>query len=300
MSMPTEGKPNLQDAQIVCDIFHRAAELNRNSAMRSGSVVDLPDEGKLLVTGDMHDHRVNFIKAFRFAQLRQNDDHHLLLQELIHGEKLVNGLDLSYRTSAEAAALQIRYPGRVHLLLSNHELAQVNGEDISKHGVSSVEAFQAGLEYVFGGGGEQVEQAFAEWVLSLPLGVRCPNGIMCTHSLPNARRKDVFDPMVMFRELTELDLAGPQGSAHLLVWGRSIPQNWADDLATLWNSDLFVLGHQQAEMGYELHGETMLILASDHDHGVMLPINLARNYSRAEMVDALIPFAAVSNGVNHR
>jgi hypothetical protein len=166
--------------------------------------------------------------------------------------------------------------------------------------VSSVEAFQAGLEYVFGGGGEQVEQAFAEWVLSLPLGVRCPNGIMCTHSLPNARRKDVFDPMVMFRELTELDLAGPQGSAHLLVWGRSIPQNWADDLATLWNSDLFVLGHQQAEMGYELHGETMLILASDHDHGVMLPINLARNYSRAEMVDALIPFAAVSNGVNHR
>ena len=293
--METNQAPrDLRDPMVVADLFNEAAEANLAFDLRRGAVIDLPDQGHMLITGDMHDHRVNFAKAVRFANLAKMPGNHLLLQELIHGERLVNGMDLSYRTAAEAAALQLQYPGRVHVLLSNHELAQINGEDIAKHGISSIDAFHAGLEYVFDDEAEAVHDAYAEWIRSLVLAVRCENGLFCAHSLPSPRKRADFDPMVLTRDLTDVDLLGPNGSAHLMVWGRNLAQGWADDLATLWNTEQFVLGHQHAEMGYELCGDTMLILASDHEHGVCLPVNLQHPYSRAELVDAILPFAAMS------
>ncbi len=293
MTGPGQRKASFQDADTICDIFTRAAELNRDHPQRTGSVIDLPDQGHMLITGDLHDHRVNFEKALRLANLADKPGNHLLLQEMIHGEKLVNGMDLSYRMSAETAAMQIRFPHRVHVLLSNHELAQVNGEDISKHGVSSIEAFYTGLSHVFGDETDRVHEAFAQWVRSLPLAVRCANGLFVAHSLPASRKRNDFDPMCLTRELSDDDLYGPDGSAHLMVWGRVIGQEWAEDLATMWNTHLFILGHQHAEMGYELLGDTMVILASDHDHGVALPVNLATAYTRVELVDAIVPFAAL-------
>jgi hypothetical protein len=149
------------------------------------------------------------------------------------------------------------------------------------------------LDYVFDEQAEEVRAALHEYVYSYPLAVRCNNGVFCSHSLPTPRKRERFDPMVINRHLTDGDLAGPNGDAHLMVWGRNLSQAWADDLAALWSCELFVLGHQQAEMGYELCGDTMLILASDHEHGVALPIDLARSYSRTELVDDIIHLAAV-------
>jgi hypothetical protein len=293
MSEPISSKPSFQDVQVVCEVFERAAEHNLEHPHRTGSLIDLPDEGHMLVAGDLHDHRVNFEKIVRLANLANKPGNQLVLQELIHGEKLVNGLDLSYRTSAQAAAMQIAFPNRVHVLLSNHELAQINGEEISKHGVSSIEAFHAGLEYVFGDEAERVHEAFAAWVRSLPLAVRTDTGLLIAHSLPATRKRETFDPAVLSRPLTDDDLAAPNGSAHLMVWGRTFGQAWVDDLATLWDVGLFVLGHQHADMGYELLGETVMVLASDHEHGVALPINLVQPYTRTQLTDAILPLAAL-------
>jgi hypothetical protein len=91
----------------------------------------------------------------------------------------------------------------VFVLLSNHELAQVNGEDIMKHGISSVEAFDDGLDYVFDEQAEEVRAALHEYVYSYPLAVRCNNGVFCSHSLPTPRKRERFDPMVINRHLTD-------------------------------------------------------------------------------------------------
>ncbi len=289
----TQRKLNLQDADMVRAAFDQAAQRNLRSPLRNGSVVELPASGRITVGGDVHDHRANFTKLVRLAELHRDPGHQLLLQEMVHGEKLVNGRDLSYRMVAEAAQLQLRADDRVHVLLSNHELAQVTGEDIAKHGVSSVESFHRGLEYVFGGDGDKVHESFEHYVKSLPLAIRCGNGVMFAHSLPSPRKRDAFDPLILNRGLTAQDLVGPGGSAYLMVWGRNLTQDWADDLATLWGAEQFVLGHQRAEMGYELIGQTMIVLASDHDHGVALQIDLSRGYTRDELIENILPLAAV-------
>lgn len=289
----TTGKLNVQNADAIRAVFDQAAEQNLQQSARNGSVIELGSSGQLTVGGDLHDHRTNFVKLVRLAGLNGGPGRHLVLQELVHGEKLFNGRDLSYRTAAEAAQLQLRWPGRVHMLLSNHELAQATGEDIAKHGSSSVEAFHMGLEYVFGEDCDAVHESFECYVRSLPLAVRCANGVLLAHSLPAPRKREEFDPFVLTRRCTEQDLAAPDGSAYLMVWGRHLTQEWADDLASLWGVEQFVLGHQRAEMGYALLGDSMLVLESDHAHGMALQFNLSQSYTRAQLTEVMLPLAAV-------
>ncbi|HRQ72219.1 MAG TPA: hypothetical protein PLU35_04235, partial [Phycisphaerales bacterium] len=84
---------------------------------------------------------------------------HLTLHEVIHADRLVNGLDFSYRALARVAQLKVEFPERVHALLANHELSQIIGAGIVKDGVRCVDAFNDGLGYVFGGEWERVAGA---------------------------------------------------------------------------------------------------------------------------------------------
>ena len=84
----------LNDPVAVCDLFDRAAEALRSSPYRAGSSVNLPGRGRLLLTGDLHDNPAHFEKIVRLARLGESDDCHVILHEIIHGEMLVNGVDM--------------------------------------------------------------------------------------------------------------------------------------------------------------------------------------------------------------
>ncbi len=284
---------DLQDARVVIDLFQQAAEASLNTPGRSGSVVGLPERGQLVASGDLHDHGLNFLRLLRLARLRESPDHHIILHEMIHGPHLVNGCDLSVRTLARAAALKLNYPAQVHLLLANHDLAQLGGEGIIKDGVSVVRAFNAGVEYLYGDDAETVNRAIGQFIRSFMLAVRCANGIFCCHSLPSPRHLPDFDTTVIDRIPTEADLKH-HGHAYRMVWGRNHTQELADTLAAAWNCRLFVMGHQPAEMGYELEGDSMIVLASDHDHGAAIPISLDQRHSRDALVENILPLAGVS------
>ena len=286
-------KIDLRDAESVCSLLEQAGELNLHSPLRHGSVIDLPDRGNMVISGDLHDNRLHLKKLINLADLHESPNNHLLVQEVIHGGRMINGMDLSYLTLMDVAVLQLRYPGQVHMLLANHELAQVNGDDISKGGISYVKTFNDGLDFVFGEDADDVREMIKFYVRTFALAVRCANGVMCCHSLPSTVRAKTFDPMILTRVPTTEDLQGPGGAAYVMVWGRNFSQEWADTLASMWNCRLFILGHQPADMGYELRGDTMMILNSDHEHGVALPIDLAHEYSRVELVENIVPLVAV-------
>ena len=284
---------DLGDAGVVADLFEQAAEANLTTAGRTGAVVDLPDRGRLLMTGDLHDHTPNLPRILKLARLHKAPDRYLILHEVIHGPGRINGRDLSVRTLARIAALKLAYPDQVLVLQSNHELAQLNGEGILKGGVSVVEAFEEGLAFLFADGADAVRDAMNRYLGSLLLAVRCANGVFCSHSLPSPRKIERFDPSVIDRMPTPEDVASG-GSAYDMVWGRHHTQKVADDLGAAWGSRLFLMGHQPAEMGCEAQGDTMLILASDHERGVALPIHLGRDYTRDELEEEAVLLAGVT------
>lgn len=289
---------DMRSALAVAAALRAGAHANQHAACRQGSIDSITSPGRLIATGDLHDNPVHLERLVRAAGMREGGGDtqpcHLTLHEIIHGDRLINGMDFSYRVMARVAALKAAYPEFVHVLLGNHELAQMQKAGIVKDGVRSVEVFSAGLEYVFGGDAPEVVAAVDEFVRSMPLAlkVHTPRGdILCAHSLPPAAMMGRFDTSVLSRDLTDEDYAPRQGAAHLMVWGRGYDAEGLEDLVERWGVYFFILGHEKAPEGVMFVPPNAVVLNSDHERGVYLPIDLDSPPSPEDALAMVRPLA---------
>jgi hypothetical protein len=281
-------------AEQAIEIFATASEENLLSALRDQQIVHLPDEGEVWMTGDIHDHRHNFEKLLRTADLGNHPQRHLILHELIHGDHFdAAGAEGSWITLIRAAELKCDFPGQVHFLLANHDLAQIHGEGIMKNGLSVCEAFTAGLKRDFGSVYHRVNVAITEFLLSLPLAIRTNQGLFFCHSMPNDSQMAGFDFTVFERPLTGPDYRRKIGPVYQLIWGRGVTPAGVDQFLEKVDAKLVVTGHQPQEMGYAVNGERHLIIASDHSQGVVLPLELGHEYTMEDLVNRLQKFVAM-------
>jgi len=281
-------------ADDVIEVFDAAAEENRLSPLRHEQVVQLPAEGEVWMTGDLHDHRTNFKKLIKYGDLRGNPQRHLVLHELIHGDHYDrDGAEDSWHMLYQAALLKCDFSRQVHFLLANHDLAQVQGEGIMKAGLSVCEAFTAGVRRDFGDRADAVSIAISEFFLSLPLAVRCPNGLFFCHSLPTDSQIEAFDFTVFDRPLSGPDYMRRTGPVYQLIWGRNMPPATAEKFGDMVGANILITGHQPQDTGYGVNGERHLILASDHNQGVFLPLKLTEKYDMAALLMTLKKFVAV-------
>lgn len=281
-------------ADHVIEAFQTATEENQMYSLRQQQVVTLPAEGDFWITGDIHDHRRNFDKVVKAADLGSHPQRHLLLQELIHGDYFeADGSEASWRILFRAAELKCDFPQQVHFLLANHDLAQIHGEGIMKAGLSVCEAFNAGVEKEFKTKGHIVLAAISEFLLSFPLAVRTPGGIFCSHSMPTEQQLPQFDYDIFNRELMGPDYARRVGPVYQLIWGRNIAPAAVAQFAQNVGAKVVITGHQPQESGFAVNGPQHLIIASDHNQGVFLVIDPAREYEMASLVKRLKKFAAI-------
>ena len=111
------------------------AELNRTDPLLKGSLLEFPNYGQLVMTGDLHGHRRNFERLRGYCDLEHFGARHVILHEIIHEDVTeLNGADRSYEVLLEAAAWKCAFPDQVHFLQSNHELAQLTLHEITKAG----------------------------------------------------------------------------------------------------------------------------------------------------------------------
>ena len=260
----------------------------RSSTFRTASLVQLPATGRLLVTGDLHDNPEYLRKIVQLARLDASADRHVVLHEIIHSERLVNNVDLSHRMLARVAELIVAYPQQVHVVLANHELAQMTGQGVSKGAGNSVELFYSGLQYVFSDDWEAVSKSINSFIRAMPLALTSESGLFCAHSLPAPRSMAQFDLGVLQRELTDEDYRSSTGSAYLMVWGRGHTPEQIERLAEHWQVNLFCLGHENIETGLAIHGERVIVLNSDHEAATVLPIDLANLPTTEEAAFAAI------------
>jgi len=259
----------------VIERFRAAADALRSSPDRRGSTVRIGDRGRLLVTGDLHDSRSRFDRVVEEARLEIDPDHHLVLHELIHGDHVEDGVDRSYRTLLDAASLLLRHPSQVHILLANHELAQMAGQSIHKGGGCMTTQFDRGLQEVFGDHSPGVVMAIDAFIRSMPLAVRSASGVFCSHSLPGPEMMDRFDQDIVDRDLEPRDYSPFFGSAWMMTWGRRHAPEQILELAAVWEVELFCLGHAYVPHGITVGGPRMVQLNSDHENATIVAIDLS-------------------------
>jgi hypothetical protein len=283
------------NADQVIETLGVAAEENQVSPLRQHQVVHLPPEGEVFIAGDLHDHRRNFQKFVRAADLGGNPQRHVVLQELIHGEHFdAHGAEESWKILVQAAELKADFPNQVHFLLANHDLAQVHGEGIMKGGASVCEAFTAGVKRDFGDRFALVNAAIADFLLSFPLGVRTQNGLFFCHSLPADSEIENYDYTVFDRALTGADYRRRVGPVYQLIWGRKASATGAEIFAAKVGANLVITGHQPQEAGYLVNGDHHLIIASEHNQGVMLELSLSEPYDMDGLLNSMRKFVSIA------
>lgn len=282
----------MPDAVRDSDILHEAAALIREDPVRRGALLEFGLAGQLVMTGDLHGNLRNFDKLQRFCKLGQNPARLVILHELIHAEPNPPGAaDGSIELLVQAAKWKCEFPDNVYFLQSNHELSQLCRHEITKGGRSVLEDFDRGVAERYAQGSDDVLAAVSDYVAALPLAARTANGIFLAHSLPDAAYLETFNPTDLERDYGPEDMQ-PGGFAYNLVWGRFQSREAIDRFAEKLNVDVCIVGHTPQEMGHGRVGR-LLIMASDHQHGVFLPIDLRRRYTAEELEGELRKFVAV-------
>jgi hypothetical protein len=287
------GVSKASEAKQACAWLHEAAQLIREDPNRQASLLSFGAAGQLVMTGDLHGHLRNFEKLQRFCALESSPGRVVMLHELIHTEPDPPGTpDFSIDLLVRAAQWKCDFPDNIFFLQSNHELSQLLDHEITKGGRYVLLDFERGLEARYGPATGDVLVAIKDYIASLPLAARLANGIFLSHSLPDALNIDRFDCSIFEREPLPTDYL-PGGSAYALVWGRFHTPALVEQFAQRLGVDVFIAGHTPQEMGHTRIGR-LLILASEHAHGVFLPIDLSRKYTAEELEEHIRKFVSVA------
>lgn len=279
--------------QESIQLCQTGADLNRSCRLRSGNIIQLPANGRVIVSGDLHGHTRNFERIMKMADLANNPTTHVILQEIIHGgpEDDFGGC-LSYQLLFDAIRAKVAYPDQVHILLGNHDTAVISNSAVLKCGREMNSAMKDAMQRHYNEKYSDVFNALVDYLLSQPLAVRCANRVWVSHSLPADNEIDRFDLSIFNRPYTpdDIERANP---VYLMTWGRRHSDQALNRLAQMLDVDVFVLGHQPQEMGWGRLGSNTIILASEHSYGSVLFFNLAQSYTADTLVRNIIPLGEI-------
>ncbi len=275
--------PPTRPADYVLEIMARAAEASLADPCRRGQLIELPGEGDVLVTGDLHGNLANFQRIVQLADLPHHPKRHLILQELLHA-MFEDTPDSSYLLLEEAALLKSFYPSQVHILLANHDLTEILGYDILKRGSSVLRAFAAALEDAYAFNKDVVHKAYTGFLRTLPWAAASETGLFLSHSVPDAKYLELFS-REMFVEADHEHPNLSRGSpAFRLTWGRDLSGATAAAFAARVGADLLIIGHHPCRNGHTQPNPHTLILDSKDARGSCLLLPLGQRLTRDEVI----------------
>lgn len=220
----------------------------------------LPDHGVLLVVPDLHGNLQDLQRAeqvFAETEARDPETHLLFLGDLVHGPDeqagrafpaLYDYPDRSWEVISAVLELRRRCPGRVHLLLGNHDWGHVGGPHTSRFHGDEVAHLEHGLDSA------QLAALRGLFEQALLL-VAAPCGVVLTHGCPD-------DSLQSLAQLDRLNLLPAANSGQDAALLRGLMTNYGQPeqttarlLATagrLLRLDLrlAVYGHERDEEGW--------------------------------------------------
>ena len=271
--------------------LRRATEFVRATPGRTGHFVELRDCSEVLVAGDLHGHIANFQVILKAADLANNPERHLVLQEVIHSAfRYPTGGDKSHQLLDLYAALKCQYPTRVHLLPGNHELAQMTGRPIGKGNESLNEVFVEGIKAAYGTAWAEIEKAYYELLRALPLAYRTANRVFLSHTLIPGKSLGDFHMLRLKQEqFAESDFL-PGGVVYGILWGRDTSQETADEFLRIVDADLLVTGHIPTDTGHMVPNSKQLIVDCSASPAAYVLIPTDRRLALAELLAGVVTF----------
>jgi len=251
----------MPDPEKLLATIRRATDLFRATPGRSGGIVAPVGVSEVMVVGDLHGNIPAFRRLLDVAALSLNPTRHLVLQELIHGPRnYPEGGDRSHQLVDLVAALKCLYPDRVHLILGNHELSELTGRIISKHGVVLNDSFRQGIRTAYGARADAIYEAYKVLFAALPLAVRTPNRVFLCHTIPDEIDLPNIDLDLLKVDTWPAESMARHGTVYALTWGRDTAPEIVDCFAKMVDADWFITGHQPCDQGFRQANHRQIII----------------------------------------
>ena len=281
---------SIEELEKVIVAYGAAAEANLRAPGRAGNVVVLTPElaGDVMITGDLHGNRPNFEAIRGLADLGSNPRRHLILQEVCHGGPTYasSGGCMSHTMLEDVARLTTEYPGRVHFILGNHELAELTDYPIQKNRQMLNLLFRLGLQEVYGSATDSVREAYFPFLRSCPLGISLPGGIFITHSIPMSADSLPFDGSIFTRPLEPWEFHQRHGVFDL-VWGRDYRRENAAAFAQLVGAKVLINGHEPCPEGFNTPNDIQIVLDCCNAKACYVTLATDRQWTHAEIVERI-------------
>ena len=260
-------------ADYVMRLMADAAKAVAANPFRRGNLIELPAQGDVVITGDLHGHLHNFRRIVKAADLPGHPRRHLVLQELLHA-MYTDTPDRSHELLEEVAILKNVYPARVHLILANHDLAELLGLDVLKKGRSVLRAFAEAIEEAYSFNKDVVRKAYLRFLRSLPWAAATATGLFICHSVPPQKHLGLFSRQLFTEPDADAELS-KTSPAFYLTWGRDLTGATAADFARRVGASLIITGHHPCRNGHAQPNPHTVILDSKDANGayVVLPLD---------------------------
>ncbi|MHC4403834.1 MAG: metallophosphoesterase [Planctomycetota bacterium] len=274
----------------VIATYGEAAAASLETPGRQGNVVVLTPHlaDEVMISGDLHGHRANFTALEKIADLANHPRRHWILQEVCHGGPTYpsNGGCMSHAMLEDVARLKSLYPGRVHFILGNHELAELTDYPIQKNKQMLNLVFRLGLQHVYGPATDKVRDAFLPFIRSCPLGVWLPGRVLVTHSVPEKVDYHGFDTSIFTRRVEPEEYRERTGVFEL-VWGRDYREENARAFADLVGAAVLINGHEPCLEGFSTPNRFQIILDCCGDRACYVVLPTDREMTQAEIVERI-------------
>lgn len=260
--------------------LRKAVAILRSTPGRHGYLLDLENAQELAVVGDLHGNLANFIAIIQQTALDKHPDRHLVVQELIHGSfQYDNQSDKSHQLLDLLATLICQFPGRVHFLLGNHEVAEWTGRNVAKGESTCNELFWAGIETAYSSHAKTIYEQYVALIQSGVLGIRTSNRVFLSHSIPTRSSLETFSFSVLQQWKLPKSEMDKGGSIYNLLWGRDASEDTAKTFLQLVHADWLITGHLQCREGFATPNSRQLVLESSDASGCycLLPLNVPVN-----------------------
>lgn len=273
----------MPDPEKILRLLDKAATVCRKTPGRVGRLVNLTGAADVLVAGDLHGNVGHFQSLLKKADLARNQKRHFVLQEVLHGPfQYEDGSDKSHQLLDLVAATIGQFPGRVHFLPGNHEFAQRTDRQIGKASGELNSLFRAGVTFAYGDRSDQIYQTYMNLVDAAPLGLRTPNRVFLSHSLPPADK--AWDADALTAPVLPVEAFSPGGSVYNLVWGRDLAEATAIKFLNSVDADLLVTGHIPCPEGFLVPNTRQLVLDSQQPPAGFCVFASDRPITHAELV----------------
>jgi len=270
--MPAPERRTTADHAIA--LMDEGVRANLRDPYVTGFLVELPGEGEVMITGDLHGHRGNLRRIVELANLPRHARRHLILQELVHELTGEDGLCHSYRLVETAARLKVAFPCQVHILLGNHEFSELLNLEIGKKGRELNAAFDEGGRLAYAERWEEVKASYKRFWQTTPLAVRTQNRLCIIHSTSRADKMADIS-LDYFRNTSSEDIFNRRGPVFDMLWGRDYREETANEFARRMKADVLIVGHTACEDGIRAPNERHVILDCKDYNGryLILPLD---------------------------